>query len=115
MGAFFSTQTHVSIAYVGSSLVIPVGATVSLPFYIVELLQDAAFTSLEYRVVKTDGRTKTVINTWAVVPSSLTDVYTLEVLVEGLTDAQQLSIEFKLVDSTGVESYLAVPGFKTQV
>lgn len=110
---FFDTSTMITSEYVGTSKLIEVGTTVTFPFYIIDVLNDADLTSVEYRIVSTAGRDTNVLQSWTSLTLPAGDVYMVDVLLTGVATKLDVKIEFRILDELGIETYLEVNGFKT--
>lgn len=100
---FLNTKV-VHIKRTSPSGVLQLDVATTLGFYIKEVNQGTVLSSVQYRVDKTDGRNITNLVGYTTI-TSLSDTYTFDVLVTGVTTKDLLTISFKTVDADGMEFF----------
>ena len=110
--SFFATNKNVTVTYVGTSKYVELDISTTLPFYIIEAVQDTEITEVSYKILKASGRTPEELQSWTALPVIQEDVYEFDVLVTGVTSGTDLTFQFKIVDVDGIEAFVDVPAFK---
>lgn len=100
---FLNTKV-VHIKRTSPSGVLQLDVATTLGFYIKEVNQGTVLSTVQYRVDKTDGRNITNLVGYTTI-TSLSDTYTFDVLVTGVTTKDLLTISFKTVDADGMEFF----------
>ena len=107
MSIFMAANKSVIVKSVTQNLVAELDIATTFSFHIYERNQNSPLTAIDYRITKVSGRTVTVLQAWTGV--SLIgvddDVYTFDVTVTAVTAADNLTFEFKVIDTDGVESF----------
>lgn len=113
MGLFFTTNKNITVTFVGSSQALQLDTPITLPFYIVEAVQDTEITAIDYRIIKADGRNAPIeVQSWVAITLVPEDVYEMDVTISGETIGTSVDLQFKVVDIDNLESFVTVPAFK---
>lgn len=108
---FFNTK-HVAIKAISNSEDLEIGVSVSIPFYISEVYQDTALTSVEYQVILQSGRTQTVLTELAAVfEGTGTNTYSFTYNPVGTT-GNEIRFRFKIIDIDADEHFVDSSMFK---